>query len=105
MISEKTILEAVHALQNAAPGSTVILFGSYGRGTPHARSDLDFLVIEDEVKSRRAEIVRLCDVLLPLRVAADVLVVSRGVFADLSAIPGTVYYWARKEGRVFDVSA
>jgi len=60
----------------AAPGSKVILFGSRARGEERADSDLDLLVIEPEVKSRRAEFVRLREALGDLGVPIDLVVLS-----------------------------
>ncbi len=102
MIDEATIADAVNLLLEAAPaGSEVILFGSHARGDPGPDSDLDFLVIEPEVTSKHNEMVRLRDVLRPLRVPADVLVTSRSVFEDWRDTPNNVLYEAWKEGRVF----
>ncbi len=102
---ESTVLEAARLLMEAAPGATVILFGSYARGKQTPDSDLDFLVIEPRVSSPLAEMVRLRDVLRPLRVSADVLVTSREKFERLSTTPGTTCYDAAKEGRIFDTVA
>ena len=102
---ETTVLEAARLLMEAAPGATVILFGSYARGKQTPDSDLDFLVIEPRVSSPLAEMVRLRDVLRPLRVSADVLVTSREKFERLSTAPGTPYYDAANEGRVFNAVA
>ena len=102
---ETTVLEAARLLIEAAPGATVILFGSYARGRQTPDSDLDFLVIEPEVSSPLTEMIRLRDVLRPLRVSADVLVTSRENFERLSTTPGTTYYDAAKEGRVFNAVA
>ena len=101
MIDEHTIAQAARLLLEAAPGSTVILFGSHARGQAGPDSDLDFLVVEPKVASRRQEAVRLRDVLRPLRVPADGLVVSEGTFRGWSDMPGTVYYEASHQGRVF----
>lgn len=102
MIDQPTIANAVRLLLEAAPaGSEVILFGSYARGDACPDSDLDFLVIEPEVTCKHAEMVRLRDALRPLRVPADVLVISRGVFEDWRDTPNNVLYEAWKEGRVF----
>lgn len=54
----------------------MILFGSYARGEADPESGLDFLVVQYDGFSHRREIVRLQDVLSPLRVPADVLVIS-----------------------------
>jgi predicted nucleotidyltransferase len=102
MIDEATIARAVDILQRAAPGSRVILFGSYARGDAHEESDLDFLVIEPEVKARRAEMVRLRAALRPLRVPVDILVTSRETYEKWAGVPGTVLHEAAREGRAFD---
>ena len=102
MIDQATIADAVRLLLEAAPaGSEVILFGSNARGDAGPDSDLDFLVIEPQLTAKHAEMVRLRDVLRPLRVPADVLVTSRAVFEDWRDTPNNVLYEAWKEGRVF----
>lgn len=106
MIDEQTITKAVNLLLDAAPGSKVILFGSYARGQADARSDLDFLVVEPEVKNRLAEMVRLRQALQPLLgsslIPVDVLVVSEEKFDYWRDTPNTVYYSALKEGKVYE---
>ena len=68
MIDRAMISEAAKLLLQAAPtGSEVILFGSHARGDATPDSDLDFLVVEPEVKSKHSEMVRLRDALRPLR--------------------------------------
>lgn len=100
MISEKTILEAVELLRKTANPVRIILFGSYARGDITEESDLDFLIIEKELKARRMEIVRLRDVLSPLRIPVDVLVISEKTYQDWKDAPGTVIYEAALEGKV-----
>jgi uncharacterized protein len=105
MIDEVVIARAVELLQRAAPDATIILFGAHARGDAHAESDLDFLVIEPEVRARREEMVRLRDTLRPLRIPVDVLVASRKTFDEWADTPGTVLYEAARQGRVFDAVA
>ena len=102
MIDEALIAKAARLLLRAAPGSRVILFGSRARGYSGPDSDLDFLVVEPTVRSRREEAVRLRDVLRPLRIPVDVLVVSQDAFREWSDTPGTILYEAAHEGRIFD---
>ncbi len=102
MIDQATISEAVKLLLKAAPaGSEVILFGSHARGDAVPDSDLDFLVVEPNVHSKHAEMVRLRDALRPLRVPADVLVTSRAIFEDWRDTPNNVLFQAWTEGRLF----
>lgn len=86
----------------AAPGAKVILFGSYARGDARDDSDVDFLVVEPEVTDWLAEMVRLAEVLRPLRLPADVLVVSAERFAYWRDTPNTVMYRAAREGRSYE---
>lgn len=105
MLSQATIQEAITRLAEAAQPTKIILFGSYARGEARDSSDLDFLVIQREVKSRRREMVRLHDVLRPMRIPVDVLVISEALFAEWADTPGTVLYRAQHEGRlVYEVS-
>jgi len=76
-IPDTLIREAAQRLGEAARSpARVILFGSYARGEADPESDLDFLVVQNDGFSRRREIVRLQEVLSPLRIPAEVLVIS-----------------------------
>ncbi len=102
LIPQDTIDRAAGLLLDAAPpGSQVILFGSYARGDANANSDLDFLVIEPTVKSRRAEMVRLRDVLRGLAIPVDVLVVDRELFEAWKDKINNVVREAAREGKVY----
>ena len=102
MTGEETVEKAARLLLEAAPGSKVILFGSYARGEATGDSDVDFMVVEPEVADRYAEMVRLAEVLRPLRLAVDVVVVSAERFEYWRDTPNTVIYRAAKEGRVYE---
>ncbi len=68
MISEQTINHAAMLLGEAAKPARVILFGSYARGDAGENSDLDFLVVEPTLQDKFGEMVRLRQILRPLRV-------------------------------------
>jgi predicted nucleotidyltransferase len=102
MVGEKTIREAVDRLLRAAPGSTVILFGSYARGQASEQSDLDFLVVEPQVSDAMGEMVRLRQVLADLPAAVDLLVVSRERFEYWRDTPNTVISRAAREGTAYE---
>ena len=106
MIDQKVVDEAAAGLLAAAPGSKVILFGSYARGELDPNSDLDFLVVEPEVKDRIGEMVRLRAALEPLLaellLPVDVLVVSAERFDYWRDTPNTVIHQAANRGRVYE---
>ena len=100
MISEQTIRKAVHRIVAAAKPTKVILFGSYARGDPDANSDLDLMVIEAHIGDPGEEMVRLHEVVGDVGVGVDVLVYSEQEASRRGQVPGTVIYWALREGRV-----
>jgi len=91
----------VELLRQAAPGSIIIVFGSCARGQITEDSDLDVLVVEPTLTSRHEEMVRLSDVLRPLRIPVDVLVASKETFEYWADTPNTIYHEVAREGRVF----
>ena len=100
MIDETTIAQATELLREAAAPEKIILFGSYARNCADSGSDFDLLVVESAVSDAAAEMIRLMRVLSPLRIPADVLVVSRQDFADWSGTPGHILFEAAREGVV-----
>jgi uncharacterized protein len=100
VISQEVIQDAVRRLVVEAQPKMVILFGSYARGNAGEHSDLDFLVVLAEVKGRRAEMVRLGNALRPLRIPADVLVVSQEQLEAWGGVANTVLHEALSEGRI-----
>jgi len=101
LIDEITINKAVDLLRQAAPGATVIVFGSCARGETNEDSDLDVLVVEPRVTDQWDEMVRLRRAMRPIRIAADVIVVSQKTFDEWADTPNTVLYEAAHEGRIF----
>jgi len=99
MINEQTLQQLTERLVAAAKPSRVIVFGSYGRGDADERSDLDIMVIQPVVTVQVAEMVRLRQVIGPVGTGVDVLVYPEAEYERRSQVPGTLLYWARKEGR------
>ena len=107
MLAPQTILEAAHRAAAAAESPLqVFVFGSYARGDADEGSDLDLLVVEREVHDKAAEYLKLHRAVGSVGVGVDVLVFSREEFERRSQVPGTVPYWAKKEGKLlYDAAA
>jgi uncharacterized protein len=100
VIDEAVIEEAGRRLSEAAPpGTRVVLFGSHARGEAGRHSDLDFLVIEPEVKDAANESVRLRRALRGLLLAADVIVVSEESVREWRDVRSSLIGAAMAEGR------
>ena len=93
---------ASRVAQAARFPSRIVLFGSYARGTASEDSDIDLLVIEQQVPDKAAEYLRLRSAIggLGVGVDVDVIVVSEQEALERGAVPGTLLYWARQEGQV-----
>ena len=98
--NDALIAEARRRLAAAAPDARVILFGSRARGEERPDSDLDLLVIEPELKSRRAEFVRLREALGDLGVPIDLVVLSAKYADERARVRGTMVNEAIQGGRV-----
>lgn len=107
MLAEQSILDAARRAADAASSpARVMLFGSYARGDADQGSDLDLLVIEQTVNDKTAEYLKLHRAIGAMGVGVDVVVMSHDEFQRRSQVPGTVPYWAAKEGRLLhDASA
>lgn len=101
MITHDEIAEAGRTLAaTASSPATVVLFGSHARDEAEAHSDVDFLVIEDELPDSIREYVRLRKAILELDSAVDILVISRAQADVRRDVPGSVIGAALREGKI-----
>ncbi len=107
MLAHQSIVDAAHRVAAAASSPPrVMVIGSYARGDADEGSDLDLLVIEREVADKAAEYLKLHRAVGSIGVGVDVLVFSQEEFERRSQVPGTLPYWAKKEGKlVYDPAA
>lgn len=79
----------------------VVLFGSWARGDAHADSDIDLLVVLDQVESRRAERRRMGETLWRHSLANDTVVTAIAAGErELSEADRSILIDARREGEL-----
>lgn len=100
MINPKTLTEVVAKIVATAHPTKVILFGSCARNEMRKDSDLDLLVIEEQLKNKGKEMVRLRNVIGNIGVGVDVMVCSQQEVNEWGHLPGSALYSALKEGKI-----
>ena len=107
MLSQVAIEEAVSRIVSVAQSPLmVIVFGSYATGKAHDASDLDLLVVEDEIDSMPAEYGKIRKALGILGVGVDVLLYTRHEFEKRVNWPSSPVFDAVRQGLVlYDRSA
>ena len=100
LLESEVIQSAVDRIVAAARPSKIILFGSYARGDADAGSDIDLLVVESKVENRGEEMVKLRLAVGWIGKGVDILVCSEEDYEKRGSVPGTVIYWALREGKV-----
>ena len=98
MLDEQSLRQIVARIVAAARPSRVTLFGSYGRGHADEGSDLDLLVVKPTILNPGEEMLQLYRAVGAIGVGVDGLLYSDAEYERRSQVPGTVLYWARKEG-------
>ncbi len=99
-IDDTLLDEIVQRIVAASDPQQIILFGSQARGDAGSDSDLDILVIKDEVASPRAESARIYRALAGLRTPVDIVVVRADYVRRHRDMVGTVVRPALREGRL-----
>lgn len=104
---DQLALAAQRVASAASRPATVIVFGSYARGDATEASDLDLVVIEADLVDKAAEYLRLKAAVgrMGVGVGVDLLLFARPDFERRSQVPGTLPYWAKKEGKVLHDAA
>jgi predicted nucleotidyltransferase len=100
MFNQETLRPVVDRIVANFHPNRIILFGSFARGEADDGSDLDLLVIENEVENRGQEMLKLYRTIGHIGVGVDVLVYSEREVERRGQVPGTVIYHALRQGKV-----
>jgi predicted nucleotidyltransferase len=102
MISDELRTQLTTCIVNAVHPRRIILFGSYAYGTADEGSDLDLVVIEEEMTSRIEETRKVRNALVNIPLPKDIIVCDEEYFNSHSNADwvNTALYDARKKGIV-----
>ena len=101
MIDAESLANIATRTAEAVSGpARVVVFGSYARGDAREDSDLDLLVIEPELTDKTEEYLRLRSAIGRIGIGVDLLLFSEAEFSERSQVPGTLPYWAAREGKL-----
>ena len=99
-INDALLIEITQRIVVISDPQQIILFGSQARGDARLDSDLDLLVIKEEMESPRAEAARIYRALAGLSIPVDIVVARSDYVRRHRDIVGTVVRPALREGRV-----
>lgn len=79
----------------------VILFGSVARGDERPDSDLDLLVVLDEIDpAKRAHLMGQIRLAITAPASIDILVTDVEEFEERKDVNGSIFYWPAREGEI-----
>lgn len=105
MLSQAEIQKIKELLLEEQKIEKIILFGSYARGSADKYSDVDLMVIMEEVPDRTILMRKLRQKLLVLPYDFDVLAVTPLEFERDSKITGTIARYVAQDGKIIYANA
>ena len=100
MTTETVIDTMVERIVARFQPARILLFGSRARGTANRWSDVDLLVVMEEVTDKRRAAVEMGRVLSDLPVSKDIIVTTPEEIARRGHLVGTVLRAALRDGKV-----
>lgn len=96
----KQLPEITRRIVETSNPEKIILFGSYARGNFGVDSDLDLLIIVQNIKHLRQESIRVRRALRGLLAPVDIVVATSEQIKRLGNTTGLIYKSAISEGKV-----
>jgi predicted nucleotidyltransferase len=101
MISNNQLSMLIQPILNAlSMPAKVVLFGSYARGDADEGSDIDLLVLAHEFSDKANVYLALKSAIGRVGIGVDLVLMTLSEFERRAQVPGTLPYWASKEGKV-----
>lgn len=90
----------VNKINEVADSEKIILFGSYAKGNANENSDIDLLIIENNIVSKIMEKSKIRKALSCIKIPKDILVIDSQAFEFYKNEPCSVYRDAFENGEV-----
>lgn len=100
MLNDKILHQITSCVLKVSNPKTIIMFGSYARKEANENSDLDLLVIEQEVADRGKEMIKIRNAIGDVGVGVDVIVCSEAYVNEWRNVRNTLVHQALKEGKI-----
>lgn len=100
MTTESIVDTMVNRIVSRFEPSRILLFGSRARGTDNRWSDVDLLVVMEEVTDKRRAAVEMRRTLSDLPVSKDIIVTTPEEIERRGHLVGSVLRAALREGKV-----
>lgn len=98
MLSQELKDEIVQRIVTAMNPLKIVLFGSYAYGVPDQDSDLDLVIIKEQVESKTRESVTVWKLLADIPLAKDILLVSQAEYDFYKHEAGSVFRTINEKG-------
>ena len=99
-LSRRLLDDIVHRIVEGAYPERIILFGSHAYGIPTKESDIDLIIVKEDVISKRKESVRIRKLLRGILLPFDIIVVRPEEFEFYKDEPGSIFKEASRKGVV-----
>ena len=100
MMTAEIISIVVDRIVGQFQPTKIILFGSQARGDAKEYSDIDLLVVMQNVQDKRQAAIEMRRSLRDLPISKDIVVTTPDEVAKLRHVAGTIIHDAFREGRV-----
>jgi predicted nucleotidyltransferase len=100
-VDKELLKEIVERIVNAVNPLKIILFGSYAYGVPKKGSDLDILVVVDNIKDSKRELrLKIRKALREFVIGKDIIVLSAQELENWENIPYTFISSIVRKGKI-----
>ena len=100
-VDKELLKEIVERIVNAVNPLKIILFGSYAYGEPKKGSDLDILVVVDNIKDSKRELrIKIRKALRDFLIGKDIIVISAQELENWENIPYTFISSIVRKGKI-----